>query len=183
MLDFIFRLSVPTKFSISVRCTWQASTGFRRSVYDSLADARIIIQQIIFMCCLVSAPQPITSLHPLSSCTSIPRDGAGLRPRARLGARGGLGRISDQNSRTQGRTQLDEGGPGPREGTAAPPPFRNGARGWLGRITDQIEARAEDGALLGEGREARGSPEPRPRAGSTSGRRRRGRGRRSRPVI
>ena len=29
-INFIFRLPVPTKFSLSVRCTWQASTGFRR---------------------------------------------------------------------------------------------------------------------------------------------------------
>jgi hypothetical protein len=28
MINFIFRLPVPTKFSLSVRCTWQASTGF-----------------------------------------------------------------------------------------------------------------------------------------------------------
>jgi len=29
-INFIFRLPVPTKFSLSVRRTWQASTGFRR---------------------------------------------------------------------------------------------------------------------------------------------------------
>ena len=30
MINFILRLPVPAKFSLSVRCTWQASTGFRR---------------------------------------------------------------------------------------------------------------------------------------------------------
>ena len=30
MINFILRLPVPAKFSLSVRCTWQAPTGFRR---------------------------------------------------------------------------------------------------------------------------------------------------------
>ena len=30
MLSFIFRLPVASAFSLFVRCTWQASTGFRR---------------------------------------------------------------------------------------------------------------------------------------------------------
>ena len=38
-----------------------------------------MIQQLIFTCCLVSAPQPITSLHPLSSCTSIPPSALQIR--------------------------------------------------------------------------------------------------------
>jgi hypothetical protein len=37
-----------------------------------------MIQQLI--CCLVSAPQPITTLHPLSSCTFIPLSALQIRP-------------------------------------------------------------------------------------------------------
>jgi hypothetical protein len=39
-----------------------------------------MIQQLIFTCCLVSAPQPITTLHPLSSCTFIPPSALQIRP-------------------------------------------------------------------------------------------------------
>ena len=39
-----------------------------------------MIQQLICTCCLVSAPQPITTLHPLSSCTFIPPSALQIRP-------------------------------------------------------------------------------------------------------
>ncbi len=39
-----------------------------------------MIQQLNFTCCLVSAPQPITTLHPLSSCTFIPPSALQIRP-------------------------------------------------------------------------------------------------------
>ena len=39
-----------------------------------------MIQQSIFTCCLVSAPQPVTTLHQLPSCTSIPPSALQIRP-------------------------------------------------------------------------------------------------------
>ncbi len=39
-----------------------------------------MIQQLIFTCCLFSAPQPITILHPLSSCTFIQPSALQIRP-------------------------------------------------------------------------------------------------------
>lgn len=48
---------------------WEWRSRF--TPFTTLSDAWIMIQQLIFTCGLVSAPQPITSLHPLSSCTSI----------------------------------------------------------------------------------------------------------------
>ena len=43
-----------------------------------------MIQQLICTCCLVSAPQPITTLHPLSSCTFIPPSAVQIRPYSAL---------------------------------------------------------------------------------------------------
>ncbi len=39
-----------------------------------------MIQPLIFTCCLNSAQQPITTLHPLSSCTSVPPSALQIRP-------------------------------------------------------------------------------------------------------
>ena len=43
-----------------------------------------MIQQLICTCCLVSAPKPIATLHPLSSCTFISPSALQIRPYSAL---------------------------------------------------------------------------------------------------
>ena len=43
-----------------------------------------MIQQLIYTCCLVSAPKPIATLHPLSSCTFISPSALQIRPYSAL---------------------------------------------------------------------------------------------------
>jgi hypothetical protein len=61
-----------------------ASSGF--TPFTTVLDAGIMIQLLIFKftCCLVLAPQPITSLHPLSSCNSIQPPAEQIRPHSAL---------------------------------------------------------------------------------------------------